>query len=454
TLPDLHPLVGDMVISNSDGTLGIDSLHLTSNHSDLMSLQIDGRFGDFKKPDTLALDASLTARDLQLLGALFDREWPPVGPVALSSQLQRNGTRTAFDTDLTVGQTTAHSAISVLFDSKPPRISGTITARNFFWPSPPDKTPGSPKNKKSAATPIFSRDPLDLHWLQMADCNLAVDIQSFSGEQLQMESAKFEMINQSGKLTISPARIIYPQGEINFDLRLDAQQPLQVSFKAFGQDINPWKTFDLQGSQTGKAFKGDLDIDVNLTSSGASAHELAANMAGKIFLTVINGKMRKQLLDLLFVDLVGWSASKVMGEKYADIECGVADYRVKDGILSTNALFIDSKNIAIAGHGDIDLNDEKIDYVFLPRKKSRLIHRADPVKVQGPLLDPSVKIIPWKSAATTYGGLFFAPYIFVGMVAADWLSDALNLQSEKSPCQEYMREHEQNQETGEEKSIP
>jgi uncharacterized protein involved in outer membrane biogenesis len=371
----------------------------------------------------------------------------------LTCQLQRNGASTTFDTDLTAGQTTVHSALDVLFDRKPPRISGTVTARNFFWPNLPDQAPGNPQKKKPA-TPIFSRDPLDLHWLQMADCSLAVDIESFTGEQFQMESAKFEMINQSGKLTISPARIIYPQGEINFDLRLDAQQPLQVSFKAFGQDINPWKTFDVQGSQTGKTFKGDLDIDVNLTSSGASAHELAANMAGKIFLTVINGKMRKQLLDLLFVDLAGWSASKVMGEKYTDIECGVADFTVKDGILSTNALFIDSKNIAIAGHGDIDLGDEKIDYVFLPRKKSRLIHRADPVKVQGPLRDPAVKIIPWKSAVTTYGGLFFAPYIFVGMVAADWLSDALNLQSKESPCQEYLRQHQQNQETSGEKSPP
>jgi len=452
-LPDLQPLVGDMVISNSDGTLGIDSLHLTSNHSNLISLKLNGQFDDFKKLDTLSLDARLAAQDLQLLGALFGRQWPPVGPVTLDSRMKKNNGSTAFDFDLTAGQTTVHSAISVLFDRTPPQINGAITARNFFWPSPPDKAPGNPKKKKPA-TPIFSRDPLDLHLLQMADCNLAVDIQSFSGEQFQMESAKFEIINQSGKLTINPARLIYPQGEINFDLWLDTQLPLQMSFKAFGKDINPWKTFDLQGSNTGKDFKGDLDIDVNLTSSGASAHELAANMAGTIFLTVINGKIRKQLLDLVFVDLIGWSTSKVTGEKYTDLDCGVADYRVKDGILSTNALFLDSKNIAIVGEGDIDLGDEKIDYVFLPRKKSRLIHRADPVNVQGPLRDPSVKVIPWKSAVTTYGGLFFAPYIFAGLIAADWLSDALDIWSKKSPCQEYMREHEKSQETQGGKSIP
>lgn len=452
-LPDLQPLAGDLVMTNSDGTLGIDSLHLTSNDSNLMSLQIDGQFTDFKKPDTLSLDARLTAQDLQLLGALFDREWPPVGPVALSSRLQRNGASTVFDTELTAGQTTLHSAISVLFASKPPQLSGAITVRNLFLPYPPDKAPDSAKKKKPAATPIFSRDPLDLHWLQRADGNLTVDILSFDRERFKMESAKLTLSNQAGKLTISPARLVYPMGELSFDLRLDTQGIPQVHLTVSGKDINPWKTFDLRGAKSSRDFDGDLDVDVNLTSSGANAHELAANLAGNFFLTITNGKMRKQLLDLVFVDLIGWTASKVMGEKYTDIECGVADYSAKDGILSTNALFIDSKNIAIVGQGTIDLGEEKLDYVFLPKKKSRLIHRADPVNVQGPLRDPAVKVIPWKSAATTYGGLFFAPYVFAGMVAADWLSDAINIGNKKSPCQEYMQQKLQ-QQTGEGKATP
>ncbi|MEW6520834.1 MAG: AsmA-like C-terminal region-containing protein [Thermodesulfobacteriota bacterium] len=450
TLPDLHPLVGDLVISDSDGTLGLDSLQLTSNHSDLMSLQLNGQFADFKKIDTLSLDARLTARDLQLLGALLDRQWPPVGPVTLDSRMKKNNGGTAFDFDLTAGQTTAHSTIAVLFDRQPPQINGTITARNFSLPQPPE----NPRKKKPSATPIFSRKPLDLHWLQRADGNLTVDILSFDRERFKMESARLTLINQAGRLTISPARLVYPQGELSFALQLDAQETPRLEFTALGTDINPWKTFGPPGAKPARDFEADLDVDVNLTSTGTSAHELAANLAGKIFLTVINGKIRKQLLDLVFVDLIGWSASKVMGEKYTDLDCGVADYSVKDGILSTNALFLDSKNIAIAGQGVIDLGDEKIDYVFLPRKKSRLIHRADPVKVQGPLRDPAVKVIPWKSAATTYGGLFFAPYIFVGMVAADWVSDALNIQVKKSPCQEYIREHEKSQETQEGKSIP
>jgi len=73
-----------------------------------------------------------------------------------------------------------------------------------------------------------------------------------------------------------------------------------------------------------------------------------------------------------------------------------------------------------------------IDYVFLPKKKSRLILKADPVNVTGPLHNPSIVLIPWKSAVTTYGTLFFAPYVFVGVAAADYLSGMLKIGSTAS----------------------
>ena len=43
-------------------------------------------------------------------------------------------------------------------------------------------------------------------------------------------------------------------------------------------------------------------------------------------------------------------------------------------------------------------------------------------------------LIPLKSAVTTYGTLFFAPYVFVGVAAADYLSGVLQIGSRESPC--------------------
>jgi hypothetical protein len=140
----------------------------------------------------------------------------------------------------------------------------------------------------------------------------------------------------------------------------------------------------------------------------------------------------------LFVDIVGWGLNLVKHSKYVPINCGIADYSIRKGVVSTDAFFIDTKNITVTGEGTVDLGKEEVDYVFIPRKKSRKILKAEPVKISGPLNDPSVRAVPVKSAALTFGTLIFAPYVFVGLVAADQASNVMrDDDSGTSACIEY-----------------
>jgi hypothetical protein len=449
-LPELGPLAGSMSISNSDGTLGIDSLHLESRDSQLLNLAVDGRFGDFGHLDTLALDGRLRAKDLQLIGALFDQDWPAIGPVRIDTQVRRTGGRTGLDTRLSAGELGIHAAIDCTLDAVPMHFGGKITAENFFLPDLVGRMAEREKKKgsKQEKNEVFSRAPMDFDWLKKADLDLSVAIESFDQERSQLESAQLAIVLKSGHLAISPANLVYPEGALRLDLQFDTQNALQVDLRAFGENINPWRALAVQESAAGGDFKGDLDIDVELASSGNSEHELASNLQGDVYLTVRDGRIRKSLLDLVFVDLVGWTVSKAVREKYVRTNCGIADYSIRKGVVTTNAFLLDTEGITVGGHGTIDLGNEQIDYVFLPKKKSRLILKADPVKVTGPLDNPSIALIPWKSAVTTYGGLIFAPYVFVGVVAADYLSGMLKMGtgmlkmgSTESPCLQYEKLH-------------
>ena len=101
-------------------------------------------------------------------------------------------------------------------------------------------------------------------------------------------------------------------------------------------------------------------------------------------------------------------------------------------------------NSDITGGGTIDLGDEKIEYVLLPKKKSLYIQKADPVKIEGPLNDPEVKGIPWKSAGIAVakvGGIIFAPLIFIPLTAADYAAGKVGGKNGKSACLEYQQTH-------------
>ena len=158
--------------------------------------------------------------------------------------------------------------------------------------------------------------------------------------------------------------------------------------------------------------------------------------------------------------MAGWAWKKATDQRYYHFACGVADYSVEEGVISTKAFILDAEHITITGGGTIDLGGEKVEFFLVPKKKSlKIIQKADPVNIEGPLNDPKVSAIPWKSAAITagkVGGIIFAPFIFIPLTAADYLAGQVKISNGKSACLEYQRVHkmEQGQEGQEKEGTP
>ena len=157
-------------------------------------------------------------------------------------------------------------------------------------------------------------------------------------------------------------------------------------------------------------------------------------------MTMQNGKLPAPLIDLVFWDFAGWAWKKVKNQRFYDFSCGVADYSIEQGVISTKGFILDGKDITISGGGTIDLGQEQIEYFLLPKKKTLRIKKADPVKIKGPLNDPKVEATPWKSAAITagkVGGIILAPFIFIPLTAADYVSGKVEVKDGESACLKY-----------------
>jgi hypothetical protein len=439
-IPELGPLTGQVKISDSDGSLGIDSLQVETTQPELLSLKVDGSFDSFKDPSTWLLESSLTARDLQLIGVILDRKWPAIGPVQLDSEIKKSGKSKEFNITLTVGETEVESKIDALFDTTPMSITGNIKARKMlFWELLKKESDGK-KKKPSKKEPVFSREPIDFYWLKKVDADVSIEIESFAKEQFLADSAEFQVKVKSGVLSISPARFVYAKGKLEMDLELDVQEHPRLTFKAFGEHIDPRRALDIQEFK--EQLNTDINIDLSFSTSGLTSHELAANSQGSIYITMQNGKIGAPLIDLIFWDVVGWVWHRTTDKNYYDFDCGVADYTIEEGVISTKAFILDAQNVTITGGGTIDLGGEKVEYFFLPKKKSLYVKKADPVNIEGPLNDPEVKAIPWKSAAITagkVGGIIFAPFIFIPLSAADYLAGQVKIEDGKSACLEYQK---------------
>jgi hypothetical protein len=441
-LPELGPLTGQVKISDSDGTLGIDSLHIETAQPELLSLKVDGSFDNFKDFSTWLVNSSLTARDLQLIGGIFDRRWPAIGPVQLDSEIKKGDAGKEFNGTLIAGETEVETKLNALFTTSPMRISGTVKARKMLVYELLEKESEAEKKKPSKKEPVFSREPIDFDWLKKVDLDVVIEVESFAKEQFLADSAQFHVVVKSGVLSISPARFVYPKGKLDMELQLDARDHPRLTFRAFGEKIDPRRALDIQEYKG--EFEAEMNIDASFSTSGLTPHEMASNSQGSIYLTMQNGKLPAPLIDLVFWDVAGWAWKKATKQRYYDVNCGVVDYSIEEGVISTKAFILDAEHITITGGGTIDLGGEQVEYFFLPKKKTLYIKKADPVNIEGPLNDPKVKAIPWKSAAITagkVGGIIFAPFIFIPLTAADYLAGKVKIEDGKSACLEYQETH-------------
>jgi len=442
-LPELGALTGQLSISDKDGTLGIESFQLETGKPELLSLKVEGRFDNFKDPSTLLLKTNLSARDLKLIGAIFDHNWRAIGPVQLDAEIRRTGKGNDLTVTSTAGKTEVQAELNALFRATPKQISGTITAREMFLWDLVEKDNEGKKEKTSKKEPVFSRESIDFDWLKKVDLDIAIEVESFAQESFLANTGQFHVVLQSGLLSISPAHLVFPKGKLEMELQLDARDHPRLRFRAFGENLDPWRTLNIQ--QKKERFAARLDLDVSWSTSGLSPHEMAANSQGRVYVRMQNGKISSALIKLVFADIAGWVWQKTKGQKYDDFVCGVGDYHIAEGVISTEAFILDAENATITGGGTIDLGREEIEYVLLPKKKSFKIYKADPVKIKGPLNDPKVKGVAWKTAGKTIakiGGIIFAPYIAIPLIGADYAAGRVKTGDEESPCLEYQKTHQ------------
>jgi hypothetical protein len=441
SIPPLGNFKAKAKISGSSKRLGADELSFRSelNHKDklLLDLNIKGKFKDFRQIESLSLSADMNAKDFATIGSVFNKEWPVIGPIKLHSLITSKDDGVKLETSLFVKDIHINASNSIFFRQHPPRISGHIQAQNFFFPDLIEIEKLEVNKNRLSDRHIFSRSPFNFDWLTRADLNLSIDIKSFNKKRSHCESANLKIDLESGHLSVRPARLSFPKGIIDFEALFNLKKKHDLNFKAVGKDINPYQAFSMDQTGMEKNFNADFDLDLELKTSGLSEHEFASNLEGNIYLNLKNGRLKKNILDLLFVDVIGWTFNKTIGEKYVEIECGILDLSINQGLVNTDAFFLDGKNIEIAGEGAIDLEKEEINFLFLPSKNSSFIKTAAPVKIKGPLNNPSIKTIPWRSVAKTYGSLVVSPYLFAGQLIIGLINDEISNQRLDSACEIY-----------------
>src|SRR5215510_5677803 len=139
-----------------------------------------------------------------------------------------------------------------------------------------------------------------------------------------------------------------------------------------------------------RRIKPDTDLQglfsLNLAVEGRapSLDSVMAHANGHIDFAVWPKNMRSGVFDLWAVNLFVALVPAVDPEKESKVNCALGRFNLRDGVLTQDAIFMDTSRMRVTGEGGADFSRESVSLRLEPKPKSpQFFSLATPVQVNG-----------------------------------------------------------------------
>lgn len=365
------------------------------------------------------LDVNLTARgqDLEDLYSLTGIALPNTPPYRLSGRLVRDE-RLYKVTGLKgeIGDSDMSGSLSVDTGRERPFLKADLRSRLLdfddlasIFGGAPSTAPGETVSDEqkvvarqlAAEQRILPDATLKVDRIRAMDADVEYRADSIRAPKLPLRGAMVHVKLKEGVLDANPVRFDLPQGNIAGKIRLDARRATPVTsldMRLSNARLEQLIPIKVGGGQplTG-AFVGR----VKLTGEGNSVHRAFASADGEVVAVVPGGQIREA-----FAEALGINVTKALGlllakdQQQTPINCAVAHFQAKDGVLTANQIVFDTGPVLGKGSGAIDLETERMTFrIEGAPKQPRLIRLMAPITLNGPIKKPKVGIEPGKAIA-------------------------------------------------------
>jgi uncharacterized protein involved in outer membrane biogenesis len=247
--------------------------------------------------------------------------------------------------------------------------------------STPNQTPQQRQElARAEANPkLLPTKPIDLPTLRMADVRLKYDGQKIIGKGVPFDRINVVMTVEDGRIQLNPVSLAIGRGQIAGTVDLtplnDKQTRLRSDLSV--QRVDLGRLLAATGVTSGSGTIGGHAV---LDSTGDSVATFAAHGDGSLQLVISGFEFGNALLSALGIP------------RRDQIECFVGDWGLRQGILSTRTMILDTSDNITQGSGDVNLRNETLDYRLKTEAKHFSIGTLPaPIAITGPFKNPSIK---------------------------------------------------------------
>ena len=241
-----------------------------------------------------------------------------------------------------------------------------------------------------AAGRVLPSATLDLERLKTMNADVrykVVELKNVKGLPLERIDAHIRL--KDGVLDLDPLDLGVAGGRLVGLIRIDSStKPAGVQARLDAKLLQLNQLFPTM-ERTKNSF-GKLNGRIDLSGRGTSTAQVLGSSSGTVALLMGKGEVSNILLEIMGLD--GGEVIKFLmgGDKNANLRCAAAAFDVKQGLMSSRAILLDTSDTVITGTGRINLADETLDLVLSPQPKDRsILSFRSPLKITGTFSDPA-----------------------------------------------------------------
>jgi AsmA protein len=377
-----------------------------------LTLTFDGAVANAQPPNaagTVELDVS-SIRDLAAwLAEPLAFEGEGLRTLRIAGKLSGSPTAVTFD-DATIALDAIEGQgnLAVDLSGAVPRLAGRLDlgAVDLNPYLPPDT--GEPDGPASDGQPAgdgaagdaggWSDEPIGLPPIGGADVDFQLAVDSLRLRDLQLDRSVLALRLEDAALNADLQEIaLYGgRGSGRLDLKVaEAIPAIDAQFRLEGLQALPF----LRDAADFERLEGTASTEVSLTTRGRSQRELVQNLDGEGQATFVDGA----IVGINLAEMVRNVASAFQGggeARKTDFAELSGTFRITDGILTNDDLWLQAPVLRVAGSGQLNLPQRTVDYRVEPKATTTLKGQGGERDVAG-LLVPVIVRGPWEDLSFT-----------------------------------------------------
>ena len=333
-----------------------------------------------------------------------------------------------------VGDSDLAADLDVTLGGERPRISGTLRSRvldaddlgGLVGVTPatgPGETASAGQEEESAQleqrAEVLPDEPIDPERWRRLDFDLAMRADEVRAGALPLDGFTGRITMADGLLRVDEIDLAIGEGRLTGRIEADGRRsPVRGDVDLTLRRVSVARLLnrlDVDVAAFG-TLSGQGQGGVGLGGRGRSIADILGSSNGRVRLLMEGGRIDRTIVAAAGLDLLRLiGAASGASPETVELHCALADLDIRDGIVSTDPLVIDTAIAELGGRGTVNLKDETIDVSLTARpKETPLLTDLTGIAIGGRLGAPEIEINPLavvaRGVAAATLGLVLKPF--------------------------------------------